>query len=170
MNISLASVRIGDHPRLRGEYFVIFSSAIVTTGSPPLARGILSPDTHTQEPQRITPACAGNTEQRAIQARIYEGSPPLARGIRMFGKDKGNIVRITPACAGNTIRHSSEWNPDEDHPRLRGEYKYLKVCKFAIKGSPPLARGIQTSDCKSSIFPGITPACAGNTDQSRPTS
>ena len=46
---------------------------------------------------------------------------------------------------------------------MRGEYKLLKENKEYDKGSPPLARGILMHSQSGNRYPGITPACAGNT-------
>ena len=53
-----------DHPRLRGEYGRNRRNNRGIIGSPPLARGILSPKSSSSHGQRITPACAGNTYNR----------------------------------------------------------------------------------------------------------
>ena len=50
-----------DHPRLRGEYMKKRFYRINGVGSPPLARGILSPFSSLFRLIGITPACAGNT-------------------------------------------------------------------------------------------------------------
>ncbi|SCH86445.1 Domain of uncharacterised function (DUF2825) [uncultured Clostridium sp.] len=50
-----------------------------------------------------------------------------------------------------------------DHPRLRGEYKRIRLIFRIRKGSPPLTRGIQFQDCMEYYQEGITPAYAGNT-------
>ena len=53
-------------------------------------------------------------------------------------------ARITPACAGNTGR--------------------LRSTPLAVRGSPPLARGIHLDTGSHRNEPRITPACAGNTN------
>ena len=50
-----------DHPRLRGEYSSSDRIRAIISGSPPLARGILSVLYSTGLLMGITPACAGNT-------------------------------------------------------------------------------------------------------------
>ena len=50
-----------DHPRLRGEYQKAQRHRIVTTGSPPLTRGIHRIAVHRVSVLGITPAYAGNT-------------------------------------------------------------------------------------------------------------
>ena len=131
-----------DHPRLRGEYGRLPVPLIVPVGSPPLARGIRIQEDAMVKATRITPACAGNTGR----------TDSLAQGLR-----------ITHACAGNTSSCTFPSRPDEDHPRLRGEYPSNLRGQKCRRGSPPLARGIPVSNVKLVRCDGITPACAGNT-------
>ena len=51
----------GDHPRLRGEYAILWHNGLYSSGSPPLARGILVVVSAVDGLIGITPACAGNT-------------------------------------------------------------------------------------------------------------
>ena len=111
-----------DHPRLRGEHWLVASSNKNCGGSPPPARGARSPRRGKPPLRRITPACAGSTpvgaghqvipadhprlrgEHRAPPGptlRPY-GSPPPARGARSGYAAQLQIWRITPACAGST--------------------------------------------------------------------
>ena len=114
---------------------------------------------------RITPACAGNTlDCRLIQLspwdhprlrgeyfhtpqtlRAHRGSPPLARGIPTCLSAILFPAGITPACAGNTVAIVNIILGVWDHPRLRGEYRFCKIFSMKLRGSPPLARGIQIS-------------------------
>ena len=55
----------GDHPRLRGEYILVFFKGINPRGSPPLARGIPSALSAAAVLPGIPPACAGNTNSSA---------------------------------------------------------------------------------------------------------
>ena len=132
----------GDHPRLRGEYPSTWTTSPTGSGSPPLARGILSFPAFRFGLLGITPACAGNTRgcipmqggnkdhprlrgeylsYGDRQAR-QKGSPPLARGIPGLCLSSAPAAGITPACAGNTLK--------------------LHCFFQQTVGSPPLARGI----------------------------
>ena len=93
------------------------------------------------------------------------GSPPLARGIHNFLKAICRKGGITPACAGNTNVIRCHQRPAWDHPRLRGEYFINIATVINNKGSPPLARGIPDFYINNISNWGITPACAGNTQQ-----
>ena len=170
---------------MRGEYFSVSDVARPALGSPPLARGIRGTIFCPAASARITPACAGNTmgctrsyltrwdhprlrgEYKAVHFFLddYQGSPPLAQGIRSTKSSGISCIRITPACAGNTPNLSSSPKMYRDHPRLRGEYlRSTRACMSGL-GSPPLARGIQKSERRKQSGRGITPACAGNTEQ-----
>ena len=172
-----------DHPRLRGEYWIIAEILQEVKGSPPLARGILCDNAHINKVDRITPACAGNTASgrtaripyldhprlrgeygdMSCNPQVVMGSPPLARGILNCHLQIFLINGITPACAGNTWQGDKVQPTTKDHPRLRGEYLISQCFDFPVQGSPPLARGIPPWGDSKPQAPGITPACAGNT-------
>ena len=111
-----------DHPRLRGEQHWRNCAEGNAGGSPPLARGTAAARLRKSRPQRITPACAGNSKAPAKRRNVggdhprlrgeqeyagrekpvAEGSPPLARGTATFSGGVYEAQRITPACAGNS--------------------------------------------------------------------
>ena len=153
-------------------------------GSPPHARGRLGSGPGRSRRRRITPACAGKTQPpsdspapRRDHPRVrgennwaawvagqIPGSPPHARGRPAMSLIAGHQSWITPACAGKTsgmIERKVKWT---DHPRMRGEDFHL--VKFGIYplGSPPHARGRRDVQVLFCDVPGITPACAGKTD------
>ena len=133
-----------DHPRLRGEYLLLFRIYNAILGSPPLARGIPLKASVKMLVLGITPACAGNTYSVMVYIRsnrdhprlrgeyfesltislVQIGSPPLARGIRTMQRKRSGKTGITPACAGNTLLMNVVNAMSRDHPRLRGEYWY----------------------------------------------
>ena len=169
---------------MRGEYeesvFVVVSSL----GSPPHARGIPTDTPRYLATLGITPACAGNTcltwhwltwcrdhprmrgeyADQAEKGKLEPGSPPHARGIRGNRGDRVRESGITPACAGNTYLSDPLVLASGDHPRMRGEYAFAILFPPKCQGSPPHARGIPAISNPSSSDPGITPACAGNTE------
>ena len=51
----------------------------------------------------------------------------------------------------------------EDHPRIRGEYRYIASLQTTVAGSPPHTRGIRKLKDKNLKQIRITPAYAGNT-------
>ena len=130
-----------DHPRLRGEQFVLMLHYRPGSGSPPLARG---------------------TDAIDLIISTALGSPPLARGTGIRGPRKARGGGITPACAGNRLNIGPRPRTYKDHPRLRGEQvKCLGACGLNL-GSPPLARGTDNFDTECLHRVRITPACAGN--------
>ena len=162
-------MRPGDHPHLRGEYAAAISSRTSSSGSPPLAWGILHHSVDNLQAKRITPTCVGNTCQRlalpterwdhphlrgeyplALRRTLrFPGSPPLAWGIPENIDVVRQIDRITPTCVGNTHRLTMQTVVHKDHPHLRGEYKNIKKACQRLAGSPPLAWGIHLPNRKA---------------------
>ena len=152
-------------------------------GSPPHARGRRGAATAFGMSARITPACAGKTVTLILLRQSlpdhprmrgedildverecpFNGSPPHARGRRIHRLNNTIRRRITPACAGKTIvplRHGIE---NADHPRMRGEDSSAETKEAGEPGSPPHARGRQTTAGSPTTDKRITPACAGKT-------
>ena len=172
-----------DHPHLRGEYSASLGSIAVGMGSPPLAWGILGEKANYSESRGITPTCVGNTEELRVGLNLIwdhphlrgeylvaqassttvPGSPPLAWGILSAMRPAGHLLRITPTCVGNTQVVVLKESLKQDHPHLRGEYAGEVAAIRAIKGSPPLAWGIQPSSDRDIFYARITPTCVGNT-------
>ena len=173
---------------MRGEQIDIGVNGIHATGSPPLARGTGDICGVCWPPAWITPACAGNRQcdnllhtcgwdhprLRGEQLPSVrhgagdKGSPPLARGTVSKVIVPLDTVGITPACAGNRVYTASRPSRPADHPRLRGEQFQLSLLAVWDSGSPPLARGTAAPNTLPSARAGITPACAGNSFQTRP--
>ena len=149
---------------MRGEYPAACNNNILNLGSPPLARGVHGIYGMAATDPRITPACAGSTDNQesltrkkwdhprlrgeyitALQLQILcSGSPPLARGVPRFYDVIFDEFRITPACAGSTHIIPTIYKRFQDHPRLRGEYCNSLFGHLIDLGSPPLARGVRT--------------------------
>ena len=134
-----------DHPRMRGEDPTTIPVWLSPAGSPPHARGRLSPFLKDYQLKRITPACAGKTGSSAAWMALRtdhprmrgedpsssgwrvraRGSPPHARGRLPSTSPSNSPARITPACAGKTTRLSRRSRSVADHPRMRGEDAFL---------------------------------------------
>ena len=126
---------------MRGENFASSTLIFHSSGSPPLARGKPKLLKQYVYSYRITPACAGKTEQQPLNDCIHgdhprlrgenlrishvhslpTGSPPLARGKPTSTTGSILCCRITPACAGKTEEYTGRKTGQKDHPRLRGE-------------------------------------------------
>ena len=96
-----------------------------------------------------------------VQPIAEWGSPPRVRGKGLYSLSLVLRAGITPACAGKSSPHlrysTSRW----DHPRVCGE-KENELREFAAQiGSPPRVRGKGPTMKMGSLFPRITPACAG---------
>ena len=151
-------------------------------GSPPRVRGTVYSSYQHDRDNRITPACAGNSdsfrhfplngkdhprvcgEQSHIakMQKILAGSPPRVRGTVCYGFKEAAKVRITPACAGNRCFIIPIRKFIWDHPRVCGEQFSRKVLQDHLHGSPPRVRGTAPRIARCSLPRGITPACAGN--------
>ena len=115
-----------DHPRVCGENGLKNKIKLLTKGSPPRVRGKRQSRRCCGRSARITPACAGKTENMRTCVRLFEdhprvcgenlsnvskrlvskGSPPRVRGKQFIGTLGIAPTRITPACAGKTVGES----------------------------------------------------------------
>ncbi len=86
----------------------------------------------------------------------------------MTGCTPGCSGGIIPACAGNTRRSCHNRGRGRDHPRMRGEHLMLAAGALSVMGSSPHARGTREQGARLAAWHGIIPACAGNTDKTRP--
>ena len=122
MNIT-EILELQDHPRVCGENATRTIPQFCPLGSPPRVRGKRFSLLTTLIAFRITPACAGKTSHRALQAdppedhprvcgenrpakwesREKTGSPPRVRGKPSMIMHVILDIGITPACAGKTI-------------------------------------------------------------------
>ena len=115
----------------------------LTTGSPPLTRGILCFCCWQMYSHRVHPRSRGEYVFYPLHSDVYVGSPPLTRGILRCTRFRLLLIRV--------------------HPRSRGEYRLSRSACNRFLGSPPLTRGIPVSRCGSVLTVGFTPAHAGNT-------
>ena len=136
-----------DHPRVRGEKASSVSQSSVKVGSPPRVRG---------------------KERQDIQKRLEGYITPRARGKDMLGLDRRVGRHITPACAGKR-KEVGGANPEVvDHPRVRGEKPISSLHDRFDSQSPPRARGKVDPLHELVQVAGITPACAGKSDDAQP--
>ena len=174
---------LSDHPRSRGVYAGLIGQDAGTSGSSPLARGLLGAASDKGKTGRIIPARAGFTRQRSWQARSIGIIParagftpsnapatrtradhPRSRGVYLFLVVVHPLAeRIIPARAGFTSRRESGNRTRRDHPRSRGVYLNWTAAGLKGKGSSPLARGLHAQGHFIGITAGIIPARAGFT-------
>ena len=148
---------------MRGEQLARSSFRTRSSGSPPHARGTVVLLYVGGALNRITPACAGNSQGRFVcdcrdgdhprmrgeqlaPCRIRSpkpGSPPHARGTAIEEYRRYEDRGITPACAGNSLQFLFFGGLARDHPRMRGEQLILMPTSFLEWGSPPHARGTE---------------------------
>ena len=153
-------------------------------GLPSRVRGKPKRQADKHEQTRITLACAGktrNTSSRASAPRdhprvcgenrcgisiqsVCAGSPPRVRGKPTTTRRGSRPRGITPACAGKTSRIREEMKQIEDHPRVCGENSGITLLRLTSRGSPPRVRGKPEMILRGTMVAGITPACAGKTD------
>ena len=83
-----------------------------------------------------------------------------------YGRCK-NSHRITPAHAGNSCRRVKLCSCNRDHPRACGEQLLDNINTAYDVGSPPRMRGTVNLYLEELLPSGITPAHAGNREQSQ---
>ena len=172
-----------DHPRLRGEHTPPPAPRARRRGSSPLARGAPRDGPGSLINGGIIPACAGSTAStrlstgpRGDHPRLRGehpfatasgicavGSSPLARGARGRRESALGVPGIIPACAGSTAGCAATASRARDHPRLRGEHRWVRRYCEPGEGSSPLARGAPIEHKVGGEPGGIIPACAGST-------
>ena len=158
-----------------------------SSGSSPLARGLLAPHEIRSDGARIIPARAGFTILRLPEGALsmdhprsrgvyirsqfphqsHQGSSPLARGLQAIMRPEWVRAGIIPARAGFTVRWPCGWWSRRDHPRSRGVYHTRTPTALRSSGSSPLARGLPGAAPTRVVVPGIIPARAGFTRRPR---
>ena len=113
-----------DHPRMRGEKYLLRDAGKAVRGSPPHARGKVRRRGRAESVVRITPACAGKSystplpsksqvdhprmrgekRQTKMLGKTIVGSPPHARGKGAGWVQPPGWRGITPACAGKSAK------------------------------------------------------------------
>ncbi len=183
---SLARVRSGVHPRLRGGAVATEPAPIVTLGPSPPARG-----SRCRAPRPCTdagsiPACAGEPGSRTfttratwVHPRLRGGAPPLLPLARRSGGPsppaRGSLDRLAgdsstrgsiPACAGEPTRRPWRSFTAGVHPRLRGGAPRAEAVRVMCRGPSPPARGSPAAGSDDGVGDGSIPACAGEPPRS----
>ena len=170
-----------DHPRSRGEKWVLLVRPDLGQGSPPLTRGKDRGGNGFDGFVGITPAHAGKSPSAWTTAGFWRdhprsrgekvfhgassfrrgGSPPLTRGKDIAILNANMDKRITPAHAGKSYVCWRLLACAGDHPRSRGEKEHPAEVGRLCGGSPPLTRGKDIHGVVVQVDVGITPAHAG---------
>ena len=150
-----------EHPRVCGENSALLSVASSKPGTSPRMRGKRPVHQHGRRCVRNIPAYAGKTPDDGCAARETAEHPRVCgensaawaavmtscgTSPRMRGKHQGvrgvaKGGRNIPAYAGKTIINIACDNPDEEHPRVCGENRYLPR-RFQVGiGTSPRMRG-----------------------------
>ena len=152
-------------------------------GSPPHVRERPMTPVICTSDSRITPACAGKTIRKALLVERYRdhprmcgkdsclpclaastaGSPPHVRERPHEFEPHPQESGITPACAGKTVICISLPSLWQDHPRMCGKDRMLRLLPGARPGSPPHVRERRPRHIFPYYLIRITPACAGKT-------
>ena len=134
-----------DHPRMCGDHSFRSHLNWLKQGSPPHVRGPLMVLLFHHTGLRITPACAGTTEEDeevtvedwdhprmcgdhvcvSIDILVIRGSPPHVRGPPSILSVISMSAGITPACAGTTTTAMFNTGMYRDHPRMCGDHLSL---------------------------------------------
>jgi len=136
---------------------------------------------------RITPACAGITNQRFTPFQVSQdhprvcgnyttackwdsvipGSPPRVRELLAMSSDSLPSWRITPACAGITRRLFPTGQGAQDHPRVCGNYPSNPLQTVEVRGSPPRVRELPARRLRLPAVSWDHPRVCGNYPKDR---
>ena len=175
------------HPRVCGEHSLRRPDLARCGGSSPRVRGTPHRDLEGTFEVRFIPACAGNTNHKAVCVAVVEvhprvcgehvmksvamsspdGSSPRVRGTHLSDPLPPLPRRFIPACAGNTAPPDQVVALPSVHPRVCGEHGRIDRRRWGAQGSSPRVRGTP-SRIDNHIHPvRFIPACAGNTRSQR---
>ena len=132
-------------------------------GSSPLARGLPSQISQTQQRAGIIPARAGFTRSCSGASGV-RADHPRSRGVYVQAT-LGNVLArgSSPLARGLPRTRQVRRRPAGDHPRSRGVYGDEARPGGGVRGSSPLARGLLRERTRTHATEGIIPARAGFT-------
>ncbi len=158
---SVTSTLRREHPRVRGEHFLMQGGVTSAKGASPRARGALEHNLDEPLLPGSIPACAGSTTPPLPTSRLARehprvrgehsvpgrrpsmrrGASPRARGAPGMAENLGPVIGSIPACAGSTGRRGRRPPDRREHPRVRGEHKIGVLHFDRHLGASPRARG-----------------------------
>ena len=181
--MSALTLRLPDHPRIRGEHTSLLTEVVLAAGSSPHTRGARAEPPQNVVSRRIIPAYAGSTAcgptwrgrrpdhprirgEHEVQVSLLQcgaGSSPHTRGALVRVANANYDRRIIPAYAGSTQRHRGRFPLRPDHPRIRGEHAISSGAADHHDGSSPHTRGARRCARCARWRGRIIPAYAGST-------
>ena len=179
-------IKLGAHPRSRGENVGRHRRAQWRWGSSPLTRGKPMQQLDLLSPVRLIPAHAGKTwkttrtvpgseahprsrgENAAgvIGTFVAGGSSPLTRGKHLACASGELFAGLIPAHAGKTRPWAGGRPWRRAHPRSRGENRRVSLRRPRVRGSSPLTRGKHSPHLHNKNRVRLIPAHAGKTSRS----
>ena len=155
--------RLSDHPRSRGVYDGGVQESGSTSGSSPLARGLLNDFVNVVTELGIIPARAGFTDI-STSSTPERGDHPRSRGVYLLrSTSTGMASGSSPLARGLRRPERNYLCLPQDHPRSRGVYCPVGVNIYTEIGSSPLARGLPYRKVWFGARRRIIPARAGFT-------
>ena len=151
------------HPRSRGENSGMASRPRSTTGSSPLTRGKRWYVFVDRFAVMAHPRSRGENPRRPRGATVRAGSSPLTRGKPSSCTLRPRTTRLIPAHAGKTRSVHGGVDPEEAHPRSRGENIRSIHERRGNLGSSPLTRGKLPGMLHLIAIVRLIPAHAGKT-------
>ena len=154
-------ISVGEHPRARGENTAQCPPALAEKGTSPRTRGKQLVGGERRNRGGNIPAHAGKTEEQSDEAAGDEehprargenevgkgwsetitGTSPRTRGKQLTDRLEAVRERNIPAHAGKTPRSGLMWCLAREHPRARGENRYVSCNRRPNGGTSPRTRG-----------------------------
>ena len=154
-----------DHPRVCGEKKQQQSRACRPGGSPPRMRGKACRGRLFALPKGITPAYAGKRKSCVAQKTSAWDHPRMCGEKNLAGSSRQRRTGSPPHVRGKVAHKFFPVFPQEDHSRMCGEKFQVLFRMGSVIGSPPHVRGKGARCRLRTNFDGITPACAGKSEE-----
>ena len=116
----------------------------------------------------VHPRVCGEHVARRMTGCAKTGSSPRVRGTPPLFPILAWRYRFIPACAGNTGPRGRSRGRSPVHPRVCGEHGTPPPRGCSRSGSSPRVRGTRRWRCGAGAAGRFIPACAGNTNATRP--
>ena len=131
--IPAALPQLREDPRVRGEYVPLLFCHYAYQGRPPRSRGIYSREDTAITNYRLTPAFAGNIQDRKKTPPHQLGRPPRSRGIFLWPNEAAQL-RVDPCICREMFAYLHPDTPQKVDPRVRGEYLLNEIGEVIFEG------------------------------------